>query len=120
VLNPFQPIDDERARRMAERKNQKQDEKYPLFAGLLPQVTPEQLQRAAREHSEAFGRLLRDFQERGDGYREQVRALVGPEVFLEMERRREVLPSSPEYHVDYWRRQLEALRPETEKTKEAP
>jgi hypothetical protein len=37
----------------------------------------------------------------------QVAQVVTAEELAELDRRRAILPNGPEYHADFWRRQLE-------------
>jgi hypothetical protein len=105
VEGPFQPLDEERAERIAAKRMKWQKEQFPLFADQLPVVTGAAVKAAADRHAERFAACLQSLQERGDAFREQVRERVSAETFAELERRESRLPQTPEYHADFWRRQ---------------
>jgi hypothetical protein len=106
---PFS-MDDERAARIAAKRNQRQRDKLPLFAKHLEEVTAAQVKAAADRHRESFLACCRRQQAEGDAFREKVRAVVSTEAFGELERRRGRLPGTSEYHADFWKGQWEALK----------
>ena len=110
LAQPAAPtIDEERAARIAGKRNDKMKAKFPLFADQLEDVTGEQVKAAADRHAAKFDRCSRELQERGDEFREQVRRLVSAEEFAELDRRRSTLPPTSEYHADFWRQQAQAI-----------
>ena len=110
LAQPAAPtIDEERAARIAEKRNDKMKAKFPLFADQLEEVTGEQVKAAADRHAAKFAQCERDLQERGDTFREQVRLWVSADIFAELERRRSKLPPTSEYHADFWRQQAQAI-----------
>lgn len=98
-------IDADRAARIAEKRTRRLREQVPLFADQVEEVTADQVKAAADRHAEAFEHCCRGLQARGDAFREQVRQVVSPEEFAILEARKSVLPTSPEYHADFWRRE---------------
>src|SRR5207248_2086264 len=76
-------IDEERAARIAARRNEKQRAKYPLLADQLDETTAEQVKAAADRHADAFARCCGELQARGDFFREHVRLLINQEMFDE-------------------------------------
>src|SRR5437868_14903477 len=96
----------EKAEKMAAERNRKNALKYPLYADQMT-VTAEQIKRAVEAHRERFERVSRELQERGDAFREKVRMLVTEAELEELDARRKNLPSGPEYHADFWRREYE-------------
>ena len=96
----------EKAEKMAAERNRKNAVKYPLYADQM-MVTAEQVKRAVDAHRERFERVSRELQERGEAFRERVRALVTEAELEELDARRKKLPSGPEYHADFWRQEYE-------------
>lgn len=105
-LPPQASIDLERAGRIAAKRTQKMRDKFPLFADQVEPVTAEQVKAAADGHAAAFAACERELQERGDAFREQVRLVVTAERLAVLDRKRDGLPKTAEYHADFWRRQL--------------
>ena len=108
ITSPTPTIDDERAARIAAKRTQKMRDKMPLFADQMEEITGEQVKAAADRHAESFARCERELQECGDKFREQVRLRVTAEILAELDRQREKLPKTSEYHADFWRRQIQA------------
>ena len=96
----------EKAEKMAAERNRKNTLKYPLYADQMT-VTAEQVKWAVEAHRERFERVSRELQERGEAFRERVRTLVTEAEMKGLDARRERLPSGPEYHADFWRREYE-------------
>ena len=107
--NPFQPVDRARAEKIAAHKHEKAKAALPLFADFLEPPTAEQVQRAAKRHHDRFEECCRGLRERGEELRRQVEALVTPEAFRAMESKQLLLPQTPEYFCDHWRRMLESV-----------
>lgn len=95
----------DRAARIAEKRTRRLREQVPLYADQMEEVTAEQVKAAADRHADAFERCCRELQQRGDAFREQVRGVLSADEFATLEARRAVLPKSPEYHADFWRRE---------------
>src|ERR1700722_5477416 len=96
----------EKAEKMAAERNRKNALKYPLYANQMT-VTAEQIKKAVETHRERFERVSRELQERGEAFRERVRMLVTAEELEALDARRKKLPTGPEYHADFWRREYE-------------
>src|ERR1043166_7902893 len=101
-------MDLDRAARIADNRNRRAREHFPLFAAELEEITAEQVQAAFERHAQQFDECLRQLQERGDAFRRQVAELVTSEELANLDRRRSILPKSAEFHADFWRRQLAA------------
>lgn len=101
-------MDLEKAARIAENRNRRARERFPLFADQLEEITAGQVQAAFERHAEKFEECHRALQERGDAFREQVARIVSGSELAELDRHRSILPDGPEYHADFWRRQLAA------------
>jgi hypothetical protein len=101
---PFQPVSGEKADRMAQERNRKQAEKYPLLAqvGLLEQTTGEQIRDASEAHAESWQILLEELEARAVEFRAQVAALVGEDELAALEQRLSVLPDCPACRADFW------------------
>ena len=99
-------MDLDKAARIADNRNRRLREKFPLFANQLEEITPDQVQAAFDRHAEAFERCSRELQARGDAFRDQVAQVVTAEELAQLDRRRAILPKTSEYHADFWRHQL--------------
>jgi hypothetical protein len=113
VLNPFDVPDDEKARRIAERRTERVREREGLFAKFVEPLTAEQIQEAARKHRAKFQATMDRLQARGEEFKAQVAAIVSSTELAALEVRRAKLPAGPEFHADYWRRMWEVVSNES-------
>ena len=67
-------MDLERATRIADNRNRRARERFPLFADQLEGITPTQVQAAFDRHAEMFEKCCRELQERGDDFRASSKA----------------------------------------------
>lgn len=97
---------------------------YPLLAqaGVIDgwMTTPEQqekiIERQDGINARYFARLAetdRQLEHEAGEAREKVSALIKPEEFALLEKRRKILPAWPEYSADFWNHELEKLQGES-------
>ena len=98
-------MDLDRAAQIAAKRTERVRNQLPLYSDQLEPITAEQIQAAANRHAEAFERCSQELQVRGDVFRAQVSRIVTAGELAELDSRRASLPSGPEYHADFWRRQ---------------
>lgn len=110
MVNPFDIPDEEKAARMAAKRTARLRAREGLFADFVEPVTAEQIQEAARRHRERFEATCRTLQARGEHFRTLLSSLVNSEELTALDERRAQLPDGPEYHADFWRRELERRR----------
>jgi hypothetical protein len=102
-------MDPARAARVAARRNARIRQRYPLFAGLLPLYTAEQVLREFAGYSSRMEEALAALRARAALYKERARALVTGEEFAALAERRKALPASAEYDADFWHGALKNL-----------
>jgi hypothetical protein len=102
-------MDQAQAARVADRRNARTRQRYPLLAALLPRCTVERVPREFAGYESRMEEAQAALRARAAIYKEQVRALVTVEEFAALMERRKALPHSPEYDADFWRGALACL-----------
>jgi hypothetical protein len=105
VWQPFVTTQ-EKAEKMAKRRDEYEARKLPLFADQLSPTNPNDYLVGSQQWADNFNFSLQKFLRKARLCKFMLARHLTPEQMAQLEKRREAMPASPEYEVTFWRERL--------------